>query len=192
MVDQTSNNEMDGEFVEVGKIGSAHGIEGEVRVFTRNPDWEGFREGAALYLEERDGSYRELTVENWRIANDFVIAKFTSLDDRGEAEKLRNRMLSMSEDELPELKEGEVYHYHLEGCEVYVVPGQNGDGESEEIGRVAGVFETPANDVMVVDLEGGDELYVPMFEGAIESIDADSEAVYLRPLDEWAPEGTEL
>lgn len=192
MADKTSNNEMDGDFVEVGKIGRAHGIEGEVRVFTREPDWEGFREGAVLYLEERDGSYRELTVESWRIANDFVIAKFASLDDRGEAEKLRNRMLSMPEDELPELEEGEVYHYDLEGREVYVGPGQNGDGESERIGRVSGVFETPANDVMVVDLEGGDELYVPMFEGAIEAIDADSHAVYLRPLDEWAPEGTEL
>ncbi len=192
MADETSDKEMDGEFVEVAKIGRAHGIEGEVRIFTREPDWEGFREGTVLYLEERDGSYRELTVENWRIASDFVIAKFASLDDRGEAEKLRNRMLSMPEDELPDLEEGEVYHYELEGREVYAEPDQTGDGEPEMIGRVAGIFETPANDVMVVELEGGDELYVPMFEGAIEAIDAEAEAVYLRPLGEWAPEGTEL
>lgn len=192
MADETSNNETDGEFVEVAKIGRAHGIEGEVRVFTREPDWEGFREGAVLYLEERDGSYRELTVEKWRLASDFVIAQFASLDDRGEAEKLRNRMLSMPEDELPNLEEGEVYHYELEGRDVYVEPHPEADGGPERIGRVAGIFETPANDVMVVDLQGGDELYVPMFEGAIEAIDADSEAVYLRPLDEWAPEGTDL
>jgi 16S rRNA processing protein RimM len=192
MADETSNNEKDGEFVEVAKIGRAHGIKGEVRVFTREPDWESFQEGEVLYLEERDGSYRELTIEQWRIASDFVIAKFVSLEDRGEAEKLRNRMLSMPEDELPELGEGEVYHYELEGREVYISADQPADGESARIGRVSGIFDTPANDVMVVDLEDGDELYVPMFEGAIEEIDADSGAVFLRPLEEWAPEGTEL
>ncbi len=187
----TDATETGGEFVEVAKIGRAHGIDGEVRVYTRVPDWEGFEVGTEVYLEQRSGPPRALTIERWRIANEFVIARFESIEDRNAAERLRNRLLVVPEDRLPAPDGGEVYHHDLEGREVLVLSAEGVDEEPTAIGRVAGVFETGANDVMVVD-RGDEELYVPMFEGAIAEIEPGADEVYLRPLEEWAPDGNEL
>jgi ribosomal 30S subunit maturation factor RimM len=62
------------------------------------------------------------------------------------------------------------------------------------VGTVGGFFATGANDVLVlwVDDDPEDELFVPMIEDAIAEIDDSAPRVTLRPLDDWAPEGTEL
>jgi ribosomal 30S subunit maturation factor RimM len=52
-------------------------------------------------------------------------------------------------------------------------------------------METGANDVMVVVMRGEQRLLVPMIEDAVAEIDVEN-GVLLRPLDEWAPEDTEL
>ena len=189
MVDETEPGDGDRIYVEVGKFGRAHGVKGEVRVFTEEPDWELFDPGTTLYVEGGMGDRRAVTIEKWRIADKFVIAKFASIDDRNEAQKLSNRMLTVPEEELPDLGGDEYYHFDLEGREVQL---RSEDEEPRRIGTVSGIFETGANDVLVVDLEAGDELYVPMFEGAVEPIAPDDEVVYLRPLEEWAPEDTEI
>jgi len=190
MADQSQSDETDRDFVEVAKCGRAHGVKGEVRVFTDDPNWEGFEAGTRLYAEGGVGPRRAVTIERWRIASEFVIAKFEEVEGRNEAEKLTNRILTIPDDELPELGDEEFYHYDLEGLAVRVRPG--GEDEPRRIGVVDGIFETGANDVLVVDLDDGDDLYVPMFEGAVEPIEPDDDMVYLRPLEEWAPKETDI
>ena len=191
MVEETESGEPDQIYVEVGKFGRAHGVKGEVRVFTEEPDWALFEPGATLYVEGGMGDRRAVTIEKWRIADKFVIAKFESIDDRNEAGKLSNRMLTVPEGELPDLDEAEYYHFDLEGREVQLRSG-GAEEEPRRVGAVSGIFETGANDVLVVELDAGDELYVPMFEGAVEPIAPDDDVVYLRPLEEWAPEDTDI
>lgn len=190
MADESPSDEADRDFVEVGKCGRAHGVKGEVRVFTDDPHWEVFAPGTRLYAEGGVGPPKAVTIERWRIASEFVIAKFEEIEDRNAAEKLTNRILTLPDDELPELGDEEYYHYDLEGCEVRLRP--DGEGEPRRIGVVDGIFETGANDVLVVDLDDDDDLYVPMFEGAVEPIEPDDAIVYLRPLEEWAPEDTDI
>lgn len=193
MTEESDTEEGEAASVEVGKLGRAHGVEGEVRVFTRHPDWELFEPGGRLYVEGGMGPRKTVTIEQWRIADEFVIAKFDEIDDRDAAEKLTNRILTIPEAELPDLGDDEYYHHDLEGLEVRVRPAEEEeDGEARRIGVVSGIFETGANDVMVVDVDDGDDLYVPMFEGAVEPIAPEDATVYLRPLEEWAPEDTDI
>lgn len=187
--------ERDTTFVEVGKTGRAHGIDGEIRIFTAEPDWEYFQPGNVLHLERRDGP-EPFVLGSWRVAAKFAIAKFESVEDRTAAERLTNSVVYVESAALPDLGDEDFYHYEIEGREVFLQGEQSGEGSgagpSDRIGTVDGFFETGANDVMVVRLETGDELYVPMFEGAIAEIGRESERVVLRPLEEWAPEGTEI
>lgn len=192
-------NERDTTFVEVGKTGRAHGIDGEIRVFTAEPDWEYFQPGHVLHLERRDGR-EPFVLDSWRVAAKFAIAKFESVEDRTAAERLTNSVVYVESAALPELEDEDFYHYEIEGRDVYLErerPGEDSGpgpelGPMDRIGTVDGFFETGANDIMVVLLESGDELYVPMFEGAIAEIERESDRVVLRPLEEWAPEGTEI
>ena len=189
-----TNEETDGdgepELVPVAETGRAHGVKGEVRVFTAEPEWERFQPGTVLYIDSIRGP-KPHTIESWRVAAEFAIVKFEEVPDRTAAEKLRNFTVYIPEDQLPDLEDEDFYHYDLEGRDVYLRPSESGV-EARKIGEVAGFFETGANDVMVVRLEDDEELYVPMIESALESIQRDSERIYVHPLEQWAPDDTEL
>ncbi len=177
----------DDERINIGKFGRAHGVRGELRFFPHSPESELLEPGLRVFVQSLGGE-TAFEVEKSRQANKFVILKLAGVDDRDEAESLTNLEVYVGSEELPETEEGEFYQKDVLGCEVTVIEP---DGTTRRIGEVAGFFETGANDVMVVDLDEGERLLVPLIEDAIDAIDP-PDAVTLRPLDEWAPEGTEL
>jgi len=188
----TSEDAPEPELVQVGETGRAHGLDGEIRVFTAEPRWEYFSAGGALYFRRRGGT-EVYTIEEWRVAGDFAIVQFESVADRTEAERLTNLEVCVPADVLPDLEEREFYHYDLEGREVFEEPEEGASSaDPRRIGTVEGVFETGANDVLVVDLEEGDDLYVPMFDGAIAEMHPDDDRILLRPLESWAPDETDI
>ncbi|MDG4869027.1 ribosome maturation factor RimM, partial [Guyparkeria sp. 1SP6A2] len=64
-------------------------------------------------------------------------------DGRTAAEALAQADILMPKDALPELSDDEYYWHELEGLAVFTQSG-------ERLGRVSYLFETGANDVMVV------------------------------------------
>lgn len=182
----TDHSERD-DLVQVGETGSAHGIEGEIRIFTAEPNWDYFSSGHEVYLVASHAT-DTYEIESWRVAEDFAIAKFCSVDDRGEAERLTNRDVAVPADILPDLGEREFYHHDLEGRGVFVPTG----GEPRRIGEVEGVFSTGANDVLVVRRDRAEDVYVPMFEGAIDELEPDGDRILLHPPDQWAPDATDI
>lgn len=172
--------------LQIGSLGRAHGIRGEIRFFPYNPESELLEPGLEIYLPKAD---RTLTVERARPTDDFVIVAFAEIDDRTQAESLTNLEVEVDEDVLPAPDDGEVYQKDLVGLEVAL--SDDDGGEERVIGEIAGFFATGANDVMVVDLDDGGELYVPVVDAAIAVLTPERGAV-LHPLDRWAPEDTEL
>ena len=170
----------DQDLVSLGKLGRAHGVHGEIRLFAHNPDSELLTEGAEVAIRTPAG-VEFFNIEKIRWGDRFGILQLEGVDDRDEAEALTNLDLYVDASQLPEL-DGEIYQRDLVGLPVVL-----GDGK-REIGEVAGFFETGANDVMVVERPDGDTFYVPMAEVAVADIDLDDRRVVLQPLDEWAPE----
>ena len=181
-------------YVEFGQFGSAHGVHGEIRLFADDLDREWFRSGSELHVETFDGM-RSLTLETCRETPDFGIAAFEELDDRTDAEKLRNCSVYIDRDALPEPDDGEFYQFQLRGADVYLSLADPAANDARRIGSVGGFFDANgANDVMVVWLgdDEDDELFVPMTEGAIQELDPNRPRVTLEPSEQWAPEGTNL
>lgn len=172
----------------IGKLGRAHGVRGEVRFFAYNPESELLESGLRVFLRGADG-LEPLTVERIRFANKFAIVKFEEISDRGEAEALTNLELFVDRQDFPEPDDDEVYQEDLVGCEVRLL--DTPDGPERVIGEVAGFFATGANDVMVVRLSDASQLYVPVVDHALAQLDPD-DGILLQPLDQWAPEDTEL
>ncbi len=68
----------------------------------------------------------------------------------------------MPASEIPTLEEGEYYWTQLEGLEVVNM-------DRDPLGKVNHLFETGANDVMVIDGEEG-EMLVPFVPGVVREV----------------------
>jgi 16S rRNA processing protein RimM len=179
-------NEQDETLIPLGKIGRPHGTRGEVRLFLYNPDSDTLEEGVAVVVHSEDGARRDLLISRIRYVDKFAIVKFKGLSHCDQVEILKHGELSVDAALLPELEEDEFYHVELLDLPVYVARGQ-GLEDLVEFGTVLRLFETGANDVMVVARHNGEELFVPMIEAAVLDINVEEERVVLHPLEQWAP-----
>lgn len=144
--------------LEVGRIGRAHGLRGEVSVVAITNRAERFAAGSRLFAGER-----ALVVEGARRHHDRWLVKFAGVDDRDAAERLRNQVLEG--DEFGEAPEGEVWLHDVIGAEVR-------DRSGAVLGRVVAVEANPAHDLLVLD--GGalvPMVFVTHYEAGIVVVD---------------------
>ena len=144
--------------VTLAAVSGAHGVTGEVRLklFAENVD------SLKRYKSFNDGA---LTVKSLRPTKDGAIARFTEINDRNAAEKLRSTLLSVPREALPELGEGEYYYSDLLG-----LPCISTDGT--DLGICIAVENFGASDVLEiqmpsVDGKPGKKFMVPMTADAV-------------------------
>ncbi len=130
--------------VTVGSCGKAHGIKGEVAVFTAAP--EVFVPGATIHTEDD-----ALMVSSVRPHRDHLLVAFQGVTDRNAAEALRNIALSVEADQLPDLAEDEYWASSLVGRQVRTI---NGD----HLGEVKSVVEGPQDRLVIGTKEGDIEI----------------------------------
>ena len=107
---------MSDNFLEAGKIVNVHGLRGEVKImpWCDGPDF--LCEFDYLYLDKNGN--RELEVEKARVFKNMVIAKFRDVDTVEDAEKLREKVLYISRDDVeldedtPEALANEIMRFH--------------------------------------------------------------------------------
>jgi len=159
------------EWVQVGRISRAHGVQGEVRVVPDSDNPERFLPGSIVHARpQRMGVAGPrvpeqvlLTVETVRGDGDFPIVAFKEVADRDAAEALRGYLLEVRSSQLPELEDDEFYPFDLDGLEVRVPQGA-------VVGRVVDVVESPAHAILVVSLDAGGEAMVPFVQAAVPSV----------------------
>jgi 16S rRNA processing protein RimM len=142
--------------LEVGRIVKAHGIRGEVVVeaITNRP--ERFTPGAVLYAGDRAMPVRRATPQGGpdpagRMARARWIVSFEGVDDRNEAERLRDAVLTGDPLEHDDDAGDELWVHEVVGSELV-------DPAGRALGRVAAVEANPASDLLVLD----DGRLVPM------------------------------
>jgi len=150
-----------GEMVIMGRIAAPFAISGwvKVQVFTEQPD------GLLAYPRwwlQRDGHWRELEVDEAAVHGRVVIARLKGCEDRDAAAALRGSDVAVPRTALPRSGDGEYYWADLEGLRVR----NQGD---EDLGRVTGLIETGANQVLVV--RGERERLIPFVSAVVKSVD---------------------
>jgi 16S rRNA processing protein RimM len=147
----------------VARIGAAHGVRGEVKLwsFTEDPL------AIANYgpLETEDGA-RRFEIEALRPAKDHLVARLKGVGDRDAAEQLRNLELYIARARLPKIEDADTFYYaDLVGLAA-VTP--NGD----QLGTVAAVHNFGASDVIEIKpAAGGEPLLLPFTEATVPSVD---------------------
>jgi len=96
----------------VARIGAAHGIKGEVKLWSFTADPAAVKDYGPL--ESQDGTLR-FEIEALRPARDHLVARLSGVRDRDAAARLTNVDLYVPRDRLPAPAQDEFYHADLIG-----------------------------------------------------------------------------
>jgi 16S rRNA processing protein RimM len=147
---------MSGEFIEAGRVGRPHGLDGSFHV--KRVDARLLAGADELWVNGR----RE-RVERRAGTAERPILRLAGHTGREAAEALRGAALTIPADRAPALAPGEYWAYELAGCAVW-------DGE-RRVGEVRRMFPLPSCEVLEVARPDGGDLLVPMVRDAIRSVD---------------------
>ncbi|AEJ00443.1 Ribosome maturation factor rimM [Nitrosomonas sp. Is79A3] len=153
----------------MGHIIGPFGIHGWVKVNPYTEYIDGLLEYPSWWLRKENDEWQEVRVETGHINGNILNARLKECTDRTQALKLKGMQIAVPRSQLPDLPEdGDSGYYwsDLVGTEVVNLEGK-------ELGKVIGLFETGANDVLRVqcmDQEGKERL-IPFIEHIIVKVD---------------------
>lgn len=155
------------EKIKVGKIVNAVGLKGEVKVYNYSDSSEIYEITPEMYV----GS-ELLQIENVRLQKNMVILKLEGINDRNAAEAAKGRDIFITEDDLPELEEGEYYVRDLIGMTV--------EEDGNILGKVTDVLQNTAQDVFEVERKNGKQLLIPRVDEFVLDIDLDTRKIKVK------------
>lgn len=126
----------------MGRIVGAFGVRGWLKVQSFTDPAENLSEYQHWFVES-DADWRVLETDQRRWQGGRLIVHVKGCDARDQAEMLAQKNIGVEVDELPKLAADDFYWHQLQGLRVVGV-------NSELLGEVARLFETGANDVLVV------------------------------------------
>lgn len=147
----------------VGRIVSAHGVRGGLKVHPLSDIPSRFKIGARLWLK---GVPVRILDSRWQ--NKGLFLQLEGIDDRNAAEALKDEELFVPE-AAPLDEEGVFYQHDIIGMTAR-------DLEGETLGEVVDIFSTGSNDVYVIRGERG-ELLLPALDDVVREIDLASKTM---------------
>jgi 16S rRNA processing protein RimM len=174
------------DYLVVARVVRAHGIRGDLacEIVTEFP--QRFRRTRVVHLTPKAGVRRRYPVERARVVSrgghTQVVLKLEGIDDRAAAEAVRGALVEVPDSGAWKLPRGRFYHHQIVGLRVRTVDGS-------ELGEVAEILETGANDVYVVMTPCG-EMLIPAVKQVVKRISPDRGEIVIELLPGLAPEKT--
>ena len=160
----------------MAQVLSAHGIRGELkcRLITDFPK-QRFKRGNAVLIRGA-----EHLVRSARVQGGVVLLGLTDIADRTTAETFRGADVEVPADQTHALPKGQFYWYQVIGLTVVDLTG------NAELGTVADIIETGANDVYLVRGPLG-EVLIPAIKDVVKKIDPEHGQMLVEPLPGMLP-----
>ncbi|MBQ9059608.1 MAG: 16S rRNA processing protein RimM [Firmicutes bacterium] len=149
----------------IGKITSAVGLKGEVKVYNYSDSTEIYENTPQIYVGDE-----RMAVQSVRTQKNMVVLKLEGIGDRDAAEKARGRELFVTEEDLPELPEGQFYVRDLIGMEVF-------SDEGQRLGPVTDVIQNTAQDIFEIEMEDGRKVLIPKVDSYVLEIDGENRRI---------------
>lgn len=154
----------------IGKVATAHGIKGDVKVVCYADDPALLFSDAGVYTDETTQK-RVVLLPKSEPKDNLFIATIKGMSDRNEAERARGMSFYVERAELPEAEDGEIYHSDLEGMVVVTEDGK-------ELGKVLRVQNFGASDLLEITGKG-DNLLLPFAAPYLVSLDKDARRIVM-------------
>lgn len=156
--------------IEVGQIVNTHGLRGDVKVMPWCDEPELFHELEYVLIDDL-----EFEIEKSSIHKNMVLLKLKGIDHINDAERYRNKILTVFREDLGELPEGTYYICDLLGCTVVCDDGR-------ELGKICDIIKTGSNDVYVVENEARQQVLIPVIDEVIKSVDTLEKLIVITPI----------
>ena len=171
------------EYVALGRIIGVYGVKGWVKVHSDTDPRENIVNYNHWWLQQA-GHWQRIEVVQGRRQSKTVVAQLQGIIDRQQAAELIGADIAVLRSALPTLAADEYYWTDLIGAEVVSLDGTR-------LGRAERLFETGANDVLVVCDEGqqnagaASEILIPWIRpDVITQVDLDQRRITV----DWDPE----
>ena len=145
----------------VARIGAAHGVRGEVKLWTFTEDPLAVKRYGPLWTQ--DGA-RQFEVMQAREAKGHLVATLKGVATREDAELLNGVELYIARDKLPATEEDEYYHADLIGLAA-VTP------VDEPLGRVVAIHDFGAGNLIEIAPPQGATMLLPFTNAVVPSVD---------------------
>lgn len=149
-------------YLEIGKIVNTRGLKGEVKVVPWADYPEIFEEINFVY----DKSENRYLIENVKYQKENVILKLEGIDSIECAQKLKNSILYVRKDTLPDLDSDTFFVADLIGLDVF-------DENDAFLGKISDVITAGGADVYIIKNEGAKDLLLPALKEVVNEINLD-------------------
>jgi 16S rRNA processing protein RimM len=156
----------------VAKIGAAHGLRGEVRLYAYTREPMAVRDYGPF---EDERGERSLVLKTVRDAGDHLVARFEGVNDRDAARALTNISLYVPRERLPVPEADSFYHADLVGLSV-----RTKDGGA--FGTVVAVQDFGAGGILEIKpAAGGEPVMLPFVEAFVPEVDLEGGVIVVDP-----------
>ena len=163
-------------YLAVGFILGVHGLRGELKVELYTDFPERFIPGIHLYLGE---ALTKVKIVGVRPHQQYLLLRLAGVENRDQAEALRNHWLLVPETDAVKLDEGFYWVHDIVGLD-----GQDEGGQ--HLGAIRDVLFTGANEVYIVEtpptFNNGQDLLLPAIDEVVRAVDLAAKRMTVRLL----------
>lgn len=164
----------------LGRIVGVHGVRGWVKLHSDCRPREAILGYRQFLATRKNGEQFPLELKTGREQGKTLAAHFVGYDDRDSAMNLIGLTLSVSREQLPATAADEFYWTDLIGLQAV-------NRQQEHLGIVREIFETGANDVLVVKAaDKKEEILIPLVVGTyIDKVDFEQQIIFVDWESDW-------
>jgi 16S rRNA processing protein RimM len=154
-------------FLVVGKVVSAHGINGNLKVCSYAESETVFKPGRSILVIKAGQAEKRYSIQWAKPHGKTMLLSLKGIDDRNTADCLVGAEFFIERTSLPELEQGSYYWVDLIGLSVFST-------DDQYIGCIESIIPTGSNDVYVVknhDKNNDHEILIPAIESVVLNID---------------------
>lgn len=165
--------------IQIGQLRSAYGLNGWLWVYSNTEPMSNMFDYLPWWLETKTG-WQMVTVKRWKPHGKGLVVALKGVQGRTSAEQLVGANIWIAKSQLPKAGVDEYYWSDLKGLTVI---GLGEDDQEVILGRIHEMFETGANDVMLVhataDSVDTQERMIPWHTDVIQHVDLDAGRIYV-------------
>lgn len=163
----------------IGQLRAPYGLNGWLWVYSNTDPIANIFDYLPWYIQTRSG-WHTVTVKRWKPQGKGLVVALKDVIDRTAAEQLVGSEIWIDRAQLPRAGQDEFYWSDLKGL---TVMGQDEAGQPVNLGQIHELFETGANDVMVVrptaDSIDDQERMIPWHRDVVRRVDVASGLIEL-------------
>ncbi len=157
-------------YLKVGFIKNTHGIKGELQVLPLTDNPKRFKKLKDIFIFI-DNNYQKEEIEKIRFCNNNILLKLKKYENKDSVISFKGCYIYIDRKEAIPLNEWEFFTQDLMDCEIFY--------NDCKIGRVIDIFNSGANDNLLIKTVDNREIVYPFLRYFLEKVDINNKTIII-------------